>query len=198
MHHFRKALNAQILVSVAVLVVGFWGLEYWVNSEKKESTVYKSYFIWCLILWFLCVIGSLCLAVYNRHKEQNDISLHVNIMRDGRKIKLEQTDIKVGDMIEVHTGMTIPVDGILFDGTKLEVDEYATTGKYIVDKKMVTKMNFTACEELYNEHNLLPINHNKIESPILLGGSKVHSGQGWLLCLVVGDNIKINKKASEE
>ena len=55
--------------------------------------------------------------------------IRVNVVRDGQEQTIDPEDIVLGDVLVVHTGDQIPVDGELLDGSKIEVDESALTGE---------------------------------------------------------------------
>ncbi len=56
------------------------------------------------------------------------------VIKDEKEISVSVSDVKKGDVFAVHSGESIPVDGIILDGTAA-VDESALTGESIpVDK----------------------------------------------------------------
>ncbi|NLO97075.1 MAG: heavy metal translocating P-type ATPase [Peptococcaceae bacterium] len=62
------------------------------------------------------------------------------VIREGREAEIPVEDLKVGDIIIVKPGETIPVDGIVVEGSSA-VDESALTGESMpVDKKVGDKV----------------------------------------------------------
>ena len=57
------------------------------------------------------------------------------VLRDGREVRVPREEVKVGDIVVLKTGSTVPVDGEVVTGSGL-VDESAMTGESIpVEKK---------------------------------------------------------------
>lgn len=57
------------------------------------------------------------------------------VLRDGREVRVPREEVKVGDIVVLKTGSTVPVDGEVVSGSGL-VDESAMTGESIpVEKK---------------------------------------------------------------
>ena len=79
-----------------------------------------------------------------------------NIIKDGNEISVPVSQVKKGDIFVVRPGESIPVDGIVIDGTSA-VDESALTGESIpVDKKSgdeisaatINQSGFIKCEAI--------------------------------------------------
>ena len=80
----------------------------------------------------------------------------------------------VGDIIKIESGMRIPSDCILIEGTDIATDESAMTGEpEQMDKSIVTEANYM---------------HNPC--PFMLGKTLVVSGQGLALVTSVGANTR--------
>lgn len=57
------------------------------------------------------------------------------VVREGKEVVISSDDVVVGDIVVVKSGMSIPVDGVITEGTG-SVDESAITGESLpVDKK---------------------------------------------------------------
>eukprot|EP00164_Ancoracysta_twista_P002311 GFYU01003055.1.p1 GENE.GFYU01003055.1~~GFYU01003055.1.p1 ORF type:complete len:980 (-),score=391.20 GFYU01003055.1:461-3400(-) len=105
------------------------------------------------------------------HKERQFQKL--NKVKDERMIKVvrnaENTTIKVdkitaGDIIKLATGDFVPADGILVKGFDLECDESSMTGESDAIKKNETTKN------------------------IMISGTKVQNGSGYMMATGVGEN----------
>lgn len=80
--------------------------------------------------------------------------------------------------------MEIPVDGWLLEAADVYVDESSMTG----ESEPVTK------DTLENCLNALKKNcKDDVPSPVIVSGTKVASGEGKMVCLVVGKNSCIGK-----
>jgi len=93
---------------------------------------------------------------------------------DGLTHTLHNQELVVGDLIKIESGMRIPGDCILIEGTDVATDESSMTGEpEQVEKAAVNESNF--------EHN---------PNPFLLAKTLVESGQGVALVCAVGVNTR--------
>ena len=53
----------------------------------------------------------------------------VLVLRDGQEQKIDPAELVLGDVLVIRAGDQIPVDGVVFDQGKIEVDESAITGE---------------------------------------------------------------------
>jgi Ca2+ transporting ATPase len=135
----------------------------------------------------------------------SDAQNNVTSMRGGEEVEINVDDIKVGDLISIKTGMSIPADCILVQGTGVTTDESAMTGESIELKKEVLDQCEVRLEEKLEEEKFhggqeTRTNHD-IPSPILLSGTQIETGEGWLMMIVVGRNSCVGKifaKLSQE
>ncbi len=91
----------------------------------------------------------------------------VKVIRGGKEVIINQTDVVVDDIIIIERGDQVVVDGIVEDSNKLEIDESLLTGES------------------------LPI--NKKNGDEVLSGSFCLSGNGYYLAEKVGDNSYANE-----
>lgn len=110
----------------------------------------------------------------------------VSIRRDGKEEIMHKDNIKVGDILKIKNGMDIPVDGIVLEASGVLSDESSLTGesdhltKEGIDKCMIRKAEHEA------EDNKSRGPHD-VPSPVLLSGTQIQTGEGWFVCIVVGD-----------
>jgi magnesium-transporting ATPase (P-type) len=107
-------------------------------------------------------------------------------MREGKEVVLHKNWIRVGDIIKIQNGMNIPVDGIILEATGVMSDESAMTG----ESDHLPKDTIDKCLYRQREHEQDPKHtksHHDIPSPVLLSGTQIQTGEGWFLCIVVGD-----------
>jgi magnesium-transporting ATPase (P-type) len=93
--------------------------------------------------------------------------------------------IKVGDIIKVKNGMNIPVDGVVIVGIGIMSDESAMTG----ESDHLHKESMAKCLQRRAEHEAESSDNNphSVPSPILLSGTQIQTGEGWFMCVVVGE-----------
>ncbi len=70
------------------------------------------------------------------------------VIKDGVKTEVDTQSIKVGDVVAVHPGEKIPVDGIVLNGTTT-VDESMLTGESIAVSKEIGDRVFAGCINKY-------------------------------------------------
>jgi len=113
----------------------------------------------------------------------------VTLLRDAKEEKIHKNYVKVGDIIKIENGMIIPVDGIVCNGVGVMSDESAMTGesdhlpKEVFDKCIMRKNDF----ENDPDNKADQRTPHDVPSPILLSGTQIQTGQGWFMCIVVGD-----------
>lgn len=99
----------------------------------------------------------------------------------------------VGDLVELTEGMEIPADGIVIEASELSTDESAMTGETDPMKKgilaeCIKKKN--AIVEMGAKNT--STNHD-VPSPVLLSGTKILTGQGKMVIIVVGEYSCVGK-----
>ena len=99
----------------------------------------------------------------------------VHVYRGGDLIKMSVYDLLVGDIVQISTGEIFSVDGILIEGSDIEVDESSLTGEPILIKKKV------------------PSTYDEKITPFLISSSKLMSGTGLMLVTAVGRNSYYGK-----
>ena len=93
-------------------------------------------------------------------------------MRDSKEVPIHRNNIVVGDIIKIETGMNIPVDGVVLEGSGVLSDESAMTGESLplfkesLEKCIKRQAEFESAQEKGWEGG-----HNDIPSPVLLSGT---------------------------
>lgn len=108
--------------------------------------------------------------------------------RDHKEITVHRNHIKVGDIIKIVNGMNIPIDGIVLSGSGVMSDESAMTG----ESDHLTKETLEKCIQRQAEHESdskvdEQRTHHDVPSPVLLSGTTIQTGEGWFVCVVVGE-----------
>ena len=92
--------------------------------------------------------------------------------------------------------MTIPVDSVLVEGNGVFVDEAIMTGEtQEFRKETLEQCEIILEEQKYDSNYNIPINSD-IPSPILISGTRIITGEGWFMAVVVGKNSCISKITS--
>ncbi|MEQ9809992.1 cation-translocating P-type ATPase [Streptococcus jiangjianxini] len=111
---------------------------------------------------------------------QNMVNTHVSVLRDGREIEIESSELVPGDVLVLHTGDAIAADGRLVTSNNLAVIESALTGESeAVDKD---------ADAILDQD--VPIG-DRIN--MIFSGSSVTRGQGLALVTDTGMNTEVGK-----
>jgi len=111
----------------------------------------------------------------------------------------------VGDIVKITEGMVLPADGVVIDAKDVTCDESALTG----EPDMLKKAHHAHCCHIRDrlraqageDHFWVEGDHHLIPSAVLLSGTKVQTGEGLFVVVMVGANScvgKINSFVSEE
>jgi magnesium-transporting ATPase (P-type) len=116
----------------------------------------------------------------------------VEVMRGGTSVEINIDDLKVGDLIKMKTGMSIPCDGILLPGASgVSCDEGAMTGESIECKKEPLDQCLARRAELLADGHKMDV--HDLPSPLLLSGTQIQTGEGWFMIIMIGKNSSIGK-----
>lgn len=130
----------------------------------------------------------------NAYNEAQNI---VVVMRNDKEMNVNVSELKVGDLVQIKTGMSIPCDAVLIRGTGVTTDESAMTGESIELKKETMEMCEVRLEEKLEEEKFHKnedkrTNHD-LPSPVMLSGTQIQTGEGWFMVIVVGKNSCVGK-----
>jgi cation-transporting ATPase E len=84
-----------------------------------------------MLVAFNAVVGIVQEVLAKRKLDQIALLAHakVTVRRDGQEQQVDPAELVRGDMLVIRAGDQIPVDGVVSDESKLEVDESALTGE---------------------------------------------------------------------
>ena len=97
--------------------------------------------------------------------------------------------------------MEIPADAIVLEGNDLTTDESAMTGESQPVAKAVLSQCLAKKKEIQNQGEEGNVDKHEVPSPILMSGTKVLTGDGRMMIIVVGDQScigKIRRKVNQE
>lgn len=101
-------------------------------------------------------------------------------------VEIHESEILVGDVVILREGMEIPGDGLLIKNSDVSCDESAMTGETNAMKKGTVR------ECLLKRDSLRLVGETSgqhaVPSPVIMSGTKVLSGEGKFIVIVVGDN----------
>jgi P-type Ca2+ transporter type 2B len=93
---------------------------------------------------------------------------YITVLRENSELQISVFGLLVGDIIKIHAGDIMPVDGLVVWSMELKVDESTVTGEANLIKKSK-------------------------EAPFLLSGSQITDGNAFVLVLTVGKNTFLGK-----
>jgi len=93
------------------------------------------------------------------------------------------SEVMVGDVVMIFEGMEIPADGLVFEASDLTADESAMTG----ETDPIKKNTLAYCIAKRNQTDSATAGHHEVPSPIMMSGTRVLTGEGKMIILVVGD-----------
>ena len=110
------------------------------NAEKVMACMEEFYFESAAMILALITVGKM-LESYSKGRTTDALKGLISlapetatVLRDGKEVKIRASQVKVGDLFVVRAGESIPVDGVITEGSAA-LDESALTGESIpVDK----------------------------------------------------------------
>jgi magnesium-transporting ATPase (P-type) len=147
------------------------------------------------------LISATVTAVNDYQKERQFMKLNseadsrkrVNLRRKGELLELHQDDLLIGDIVQLSEGMEIPADGYLLESNEITTDESAMTGETEPIKKNLYERCVSKAEEIVGNGEKNTAGKYDVPSPILMSGTRILTGEGKMLVIVVGDLSCIGK-----
>ena len=106
---------------------------------------------------------------------------------------IHQTEVIVGDLVQISEGMEIPADGYVVEAAELTSDESAMTGETDPIKKNVLSECIEKRNQIIAEGGKDSAGAHDVPSPILMSGTRILTGEGKFLIFVVGDSSCVGK-----
>ena len=110
------------------------------HTEEVQHLVHEFYFESAAMILTLITVGKM-LEAYSKGKTTNALKslMHLapktaTLLRDGEEVTVSPDEVKPGDVFVVRPGESIPVDGVVLEGSSA-VDESALTGESIPTDK---------------------------------------------------------------
>ncbi|GKT93896.1 calcium-translocating P-type ATPase [Colletotrichum tofieldiae] len=108
-------------------------------------------------------------------KEQRD----VKVIRSGKTQNISVYDVQVGDIMHIETGDVVAVDGVLVQGSGIQVDESSLSGESELVHKSVPSDSDMHSQKAHR---------SSATDPFILSGTTVSGGVGAYLVTSVGSN----------
>lgn len=109
-------------------------LIYLLFGATALSFVVGDYFEGILILVIVFLNASI--GVYQEEKAadslellENSVVLKVRVLRDGREVEIDSSNLVPGDIVNLDEGSKIPADGVIVESRSIEVSEAVLTGE---------------------------------------------------------------------
>ena len=143
------------------------------------------------------IVSSSVQAVNDYQKEKqfqvlnriSDDRKKVTLIRDSQLFTLNNSELLVGDIVQLVEGMDIPADGLVLEAAELFTDESAMTGETEPIQKQSLRDCIKKRDEVIQENtDIEKLGNHAVPTPILLSGSKVLQGEGKFMVIVVGPN----------
>ena len=121
-------------------------------------------------------------------QEENKRQKAVTVIRDGIANIMHPSEVLVGDIVEIATGMAVPADCLLLLGNDVEAMEAAMTGESDNLKKKTVMECMMEKEEMgmVMETPDGKDHHHDVPSPLVLSGTNISQGTGLMLAIAVG------------
>lgn len=184
-------LMLRILLISAVVQISF-GVSPLSSHPERDWIDGLSILFAVVIVVLVSALTNLSKGKKFRELKEHNMKLQMyTIKRKGEMISVKSTELLVGDLIKIHVGCNIPVDGILVEGSEIKVNESSLTGETdLVDKEIhsicLQRREYETSKKKMSEFSKL--NRNCVPSSLLLSGTSVEQGQGWMIVMAVGKN----------
>ena len=122
----------------------------------------------CLLILLNSLNSHLQDAYFQRLSERIN-AVTCTVIRDGHEQEIPVSQLVVGDLLKVKTGMTLPADGVFVQAFGVKIDESEVTG----EEDLVRKDAYRKPMDVGGD-------------PFALAGSRVEEGSGSLLVCAVG------------
>lgn len=141
---------------------------------------------------FIAILAVVLISSFNLYakelklKELNEKFLDmikVTVKRSGKLFEVNPDELVVGDLVKLKIGGILFADSLLLETYGIKIDE----SPLIPLNETVEKLSFNDCfrkrQKMFSQEE-----NKKIPSCILLSGSYIKNGEGWMIVIAVGDN----------
>lgn len=143
----KHRANMDTLIAVGTVMAWLYSMVIIFFAQHFPENTQHVYFETAVVIIALINLGSVLELRARRHtSEAIQKLLHLqpktaHVLRDNQEIEIPITDLKVDDLIRVHPGEQIPVDGVLTQGNS-SIDESMLTGEALAQSKNINDKIF--------------------------------------------------------
>lgn len=128
-----ETLNDRMLIALCVAAVVQMGIGIYNLVDTDDYSGMSDGISIVLVVTLVVLITSI--NDYRKQGKFRQLSSHgaslntLNVMRGGKTISILASDLAVGDILFIDSGMIVPVDGLLIEGIQLKMNESSVTGE---------------------------------------------------------------------
>lgn len=173
-----------ILMIAAVISIV---VEFFFGEEKEKFWVEG---VSILVAVLICSTVA-TVSNYQKERQFQDLdnmteeTYNYMILRDGKRQEIHRNDIVPGDIIQIENGLEVPADSIVVKAINVVMNESSLTG----ESHEMYKNTYEKCVELSRKMNHDP----SCPTPIMVSGSTVSSGEGYMMAVVVGKDSRMGQ-----
>ena len=130
---------------------------------------------------------------FQKLNKEADSRKMVSVFRKGVLMEIHQSEVHVGEIIQIVEGMEIPADGFVLEAAELTADESAMTGEGDPIRKDTLSEATRVRNEITREGAKNMAGAHEVPSPILMSGTRMLTGEGKCVILAVGDASCVGK-----
>ena len=174
----------------------FYKSDYFTSNSRYYLAWIEGFAIFCAV--FISA-GVQAINDYQKELQFRELnqaaidSTKITAVRDGDEIEIRLAEVVVGDIIKVVAGDEIPGDAILLSGSSVMCDEASMTGESDVIHKESQSICLKKRDHILEEGLANGAGIHEVPSPVLLSGTNIKNGKGFMLIIAVGDNSAIGK-----
>jgi Ca2+ transporting ATPase len=179
-------------INVVLQILGVVSLVVGAVGDHPEYGWVEGFAILLVVSIIVLVSGSVGYSKQKKFKELQEIHKNraqISIVRSGKQILVHPEEVLVGDKVFLDTGAIIPADGIVLNSNSLLTNESALTGENDLmhkdDLKTCTK-SLKSYKKMMKKNTLLKEDKHIISSPIVISGTSVAQGTGYIIAIAVG------------
>lgn len=134
---------------------------------------------------------------YQKLNNSFEFGKSVDVIREGIIMRIHKNELLVGDILDIESGMLVPADSLIIESVDLSTDEFYFSMSNILKKKSDLRKCISKKEIIKNYTKYKMDWSDEFPSCILLGGTKVMTGEAKIVVLGVGSNMmceKFNKR----
>lgn len=153
------------VAAVIAIIIGMTTKDPDTNEYKREKNWIEGF---AIVVSVIIVVLVTTINDYNKEKKFQQLTeagakVDIVVRRDGRDTTIDISEIVVGDIVMINSGLVLPCDGLYVRGQSVVVDESSATGENDPKKKSAAH-------------------------PFFMGYTSVNTAESaWMLAIAVGE-----------